>query len=198
VNALTLAKRTLCNAVYLAMLGFLAVLLIGPVIAILGVVVSLVVAVLSVLIGVFSAILPFIVIGFLIYLPFHVFDLQTTGWRKLGRVTRRVFDTLVTKPAEYSGRLVRRTAAVLPAVWHKTRGIGWAIGGIFLEMMAGAVVLGALTALMFQLNPHLRYEGQVGIAAAIGAMLGLMIGIRNHWPTAEEATVPTPTTRSYS
>jgi hypothetical protein len=42
---------------------------------------------------------------------------------------------------------------------------------------------------MFQLNPQLRYEGQVGIAAAIGAMLGLMIGIRNHWPKAEEATV---------
>jgi hypothetical protein len=196
VNALALAKKTACNAVYLAMLGFLAVLLIGPVIAILGVVVSLVVTVLSVLVGVFAALLPLIIIGFLIYLPFHVFDVRTSG-RKLGRVTRRVFDTLVTKPAECSGRLVRQTAAVLPAVWHKTRGIGWAIGGIFLEMMAGAVVLGALTALMFQLNPQLRYEGQVGIAAAIGAMLGLMIGIRNHWPSAEEATAPTPTTRSY-
>jgi hypothetical protein len=175
--------------VYLAMLGFLAVLLIGPVLAIMGVVVSLVVAVLSVLVGIFSAILPFILIGFLIYLPLHLFEVRTTAWRKLGRVTRRLFDTLVVKPADYSARLVGRTAAVLPAVWHKARGIGWAIGGIFLETMAGATVLGALTALMFKLNPHLHYEGQVGIAAVIGAMLGLMIGICNHWPRTEEATV---------
>src|SRR5262245_11744909 len=107
-----MTKNAVCQGVYLAVLGFLCVLLAGPVLAILGVVVSVAIAVLSALVGVFSALLPFILIGFLIYLPWCLLQEKSNAWRALGRVTGHLFQTLVVKPGEMSARLVRHTAAV--------------------------------------------------------------------------------------
>lgn len=185
MRVLTTTKNAVCHGAYLAILGLLCVLLAGPVLAILGVMVSLVVAGLSVLVGVFSAVLPFILIGFMAYLPLYMLRSKTPAWCTLGLVTGRMFNSLVVRPCEASARLVRHSATVVPAIWHKTHSIGWAVGGVFLETVAGAVILGTLTALPFKMNPELHYGGEIGIAVAIGAMLGLMVGICNHWQRSQ-------------
>jgi hypothetical protein len=171
---------------FLAMVGFLAMLLVGPAIAVVAVVVSVAFAILLVLVGLFLGLLPLIAVGFLVCLPFYIFNHNQHYCWRLGSLTRRLSQAFVVMPFQTFGMVMRGAARRCEAACERTRELGWAVAGISLETVSGAVILGSLAALLHTINPEHRLLGQAGIGAAIGAFVGFLVGVGNYWPARSD------------
>ena len=160
---------------YFALIGFIVLLLAGPVIAILSVALSMALAILSFAIAVLGILLPFAVLGFLIWAPLQAaFSDKPVEWRKLGRMCKGIFDLALSIPRRawsimaHSGRTAH----------DKLSGLSGNVGIVLFETFCGALVglmLGILAANMW---PQQNFGEMVGplLGALIGAILGALVG----------------------
>jgi prepilin signal peptidase PulO-like enzyme (type II secretory pathway) len=167
VNCQNFQRNALSHITCWLAMGFAAVLLIGPILAVVGFVLSLVVAVVS------SA-LPFLVVGFLIWLPFQ---LSCQRKRRPSSAGRSVQVTPLHAACE-------RTPV---SRWEKLRWLVRPVGGIMLETACGAVLLGGLAVLIaHDMRPREREEYLV-CGTIIGSVVGLLVGLANYLPATPSA-----------
>jgi hypothetical protein len=158
---------------YFALIGFIVLLLAGPVIALLSVALSMALAILSFAIAVLAILLPFAVLGFLIWAPLQAaFSDKPVEWRKLGRMCKGILDLVLSMPRRawsimtYSSRTAH----------DKLSGLSGNVGIVLFETFCGAVVgfmLGVMVGKM-SAPPH---DEMIGPGALIGAVLGALVGV---------------------
>jgi hypothetical protein len=158
---------------YFAFIGFIAILLVGPVIGILSVVLSIGLALLSFAIAALGIILPFAILGFLVWAPLHAaFSGKPLEWRKLGRLCKGIFDKVfgVVRGASSmmtgSGRIFQQ----------KLSGLSSNVGVILFETFCGALVGLLLAVIAEYMSASQRDLGLAIIGLLIGAVLGALVG----------------------
>jgi hypothetical protein len=191
--------------VVLAVVGFVALLLIGPVLV-------LVATLFSIGITLFSMALPFLVIGLIVWIPIRLFSSGgSTAWRDIhnagkamGRVTLMPLrgGAWVGHGAEFVRKGARGSLSGANCVLDGVRRGGtWAwqrrsrlveaadfLGGLFVEGTCGAMVgllFGGIASWQLQAG-----ETPVWLGAAVGALLGLVVAVtRRHAERSPAATL---------
>lgn len=159
------AADVLRKVLFLALFGFLAVILAGPVIAVCSVL-------LSVLLTAGLVLLPFVLIGFVVWLPFQALVLgRRIEWRRVGASVQALYTGLFSVVGGVFGsgfRLVKGVA----------RRIGTAVlflMSVALDVLGGALVgavLGALGGLW-----HDDAPGRIPMGALVGAAVGFIVAL---------------------
>jgi hypothetical protein len=181
VDCLRFATNALGHVAYLALLGFLAIILIGPAAALLGVLISVAAALLSVAVALLSALLPFAVIGALIWLPYQLLTHRPTIDRdRVRQGARAVYQKVVVPPAHWCAQGCRWTAQAAPSAWEKCHSALGRAGGVLLETLCGAIILGVLAGLLGAgLGPK-HVESYCAVGILLGAGFGFVVGLANH------------------
>jgi hypothetical protein len=160
---------------YFAMLGFLGILLVGPVLAVGG-------ALLGVALSMVLTLLPFAIIGLLV-----CGILRAGGFMKNALKGRRIPVTHALHTAVRSAKTAathgrQAGARVLPALrcagnGLKTAALAPVRAGtpVILEMVCGAG-LAALLWVLAGAGPEVAVDESVLLAAAVGAIVGLVVG----------------------
>jgi hypothetical protein len=156
-----------------ALLGFLAILLVGPVIAVLSVFLSIVLAMLSFAIAALGILLPFAVLGFLVWAPLHaLFSGRPVQWRTLGRMCKGILDIVLSIP--------RRAWSMMTgsgkAAQEKITGLSSHIGVVLFETFCGALVGFMLGVMAGNMSAAPDIGEVIGIGVLIGAILGALVG----------------------
>jgi hypothetical protein len=159
------AADVLRKVLFLALFGFLAVMLAGPVLALVSIFISLILSVVAV-------VLPFALIGLLLWLPFQALVLgRKIDWHKIGRAGgvffRGAFGAL--------GGVVRGGFRILGAVGSKLKAVALFVSRIVLDLVGGALAGGVLGVIGGKI--HGDVEGRVPIAMLIGAGVGLVVAL---------------------
>jgi hypothetical protein len=209
VELVTSAGRVLRLVSFLAVLGFLTVILVGPVLA-------LVIGVLSLIVGLLITVLPFAVIGLLVWGAYAAVTTRDrrAAWQRLGRRAASVWRWLVTAPLAACGRLcawgvgVGRTLAPLavPAARRagevardgvevsvalaergacQARSAARRVGGVLLEMVGGAAVGTILVCLADKSQHGRELVLSIAAGAVAGAFVGLIVGAAHGSARAE-------------
>ncbi len=168
---------------YLALLGFAAIMLTGPVIALMALAFSIVV-------GFFSVLLPFAVMGLILWLPIRaVTDSPSEAWREASEAVQKVWRNVLEPPYLW----FRRFFAWIKTSSNSTRTFSMQIGGILLETICGAAV-GAMIGVAAEMGKE-TIETDAALCAAVGAAIGLFVGFsriqRNAAVLAEEPAIVT-------
>jgi hypothetical protein len=153
-----------------AAVGFVAVLLIGPVAALVSVLLALVVTVLALL-------LPFVAIGFLVWGGYQVISrTPQSAWHNIRHAGKDVAKVMVVTPFQVCRGAcvgtVNATRAVLERSWY-TLGM---IGRILLDALCG----GAVGALLGSISMSDNVQDSVRvvvIATALGAVTGALVRV---------------------
>jgi hypothetical protein len=159
------AADVIRKLLFLALFGFLAVILAGPVLAILSILASLIISVVAI-------VLPFALIGLLVWLPFQALVLgRQIHWHKIGQaggvLFRGAFHAL--------GQVVGGGFRLLGAIGSKVKAVALFFSRIVLDVVGGALVGGVLGVIGGQL--HGDVEGRVPVAMLIGAGVGVVIAL---------------------
>ena len=137
----------------MTLIGFLAVILSGPIIAVLGV------------------LLPFAVVGFLVWVPFRLLVVaKHGGWPAVRDTTRKAIRGVLAIPLWIATHVGSALKFVLGTVF----GLIGFLGGIILPTLAGGflgAVLGAVGGMQ-----HHDADFRIPAGAAIGASIGLLAG----------------------
>ncbi len=155
---------------YFAAIGFLAILLAGPVLGLLSVVLSITLAIFSAALTVFIVILPFVIVGFVIMAPIEgALTGRPVQWSRLGDMCRGLWLKIWGLTWWFWKKLIgflhflrRKMAALL--IYARV---------VFWEVICGALVgafLGGMVAL------HDLDKPEILIGALIGAILGAVVG----------------------
>jgi hypothetical protein len=154
VNDVQLISTFFKKLALLALTGFLAVMLIGPVVAVLGVLIS------------------FAAIGLLIWLPIRIFILgKPVDWGQVRQASRKYGGPVVAGCNRIGGGILARAEAFCRRVNAVVR----FVGAIFLETCCGAVV-GGLLGLLRGSHASFPWESVIwglGIGAFVGALVAL-------------------------
>jgi hypothetical protein len=149
---------------YFAFMGVAALILAGPVIALLSLVISLILAVLSILV-------PFAVIGLLIWLPIRILSGNPSkAWTEARKAGGVLWRSVLRPPLQLGKRLFSWFGNAFGA----SRGRAQQVGGILMETTCGAAV-GALLGVAAGMGKEEMYA-DAGLAAAVGAVVGLFVG----------------------
>jgi hypothetical protein len=183
VESLNLVKSALTQLGFLALVGLGALVLIGPVAAVIGVAVSLIVAVLSLIIALAAILLPFVLLGFLFWLPVALIRHGTIDRQRMGQWGSAVHQKVVLPSARCCAWTWRRTGSVLAVGWAKCRGLGRTVAGVTLETICGATILGGLAWLVAHDVSRRQMERHVLVGVLLGALFGLIVGLANYWPS---------------
>lgn len=177
MNSTPTIANALQKLLLLALFGFLAVVLAGPVIALMFVVLSLLLVM-----------VPFALVGMLLWLPFQA---AVLGWRidwdRVGAAMKAV-----------AGGLYQAAAAVLSVAGRALAWVGrslWLITHfvflVLLDVIVGAATGGMLGVIGGQM--HGDTEGRVPLAMLIGAGVGLIVGLlRSRGPKTALPPQPVP------
>jgi hypothetical protein len=160
--------------VTLAAWGFAGIILIGPALAVLAIAASLIVAVVA-------TIAPFVVLGLFFYLPYRLLFVRGQPVRRAGTACQ----SEVVPPARWCAGKVRETADWSGRVCSRTAATGW----IALETICGALIgsgMGWLLASPLMKKRELVLY--VLLACLAGAVLGLLVGLANHFGTLRSQT----------
>jgi hypothetical protein len=164
--------NALCHLGRLIVIGFMTMVLIGPVLGVLAALLWLIVTLLSIF-------LPFAVIGFLVWLPYRLLSGRGSAVNETKLFVKGTFQALVAAPV----RLLLWLPALARMGLQKTWSAGRRVGGILLETGCGAMLgggLGWLTAAHFSTRERVFYV-LGGVLA--GAVFGLLVGLINHLPS---------------
>ncbi len=160
---------TIGRIFYFALIGFLAILLAGPVLGLLSLLLSIFLTIFSVALTVFVVILPFAVLGFVIAAPIKA---VTTGrpveWNRLGAMCHQLWRSILgvawwcwRKLVGFIGFLLRKGA--LLSVYVRV---------VFWEALCGAGVGGFLGGMIALHDPA---KPEIIIGAVLGAALGCIV-----------------------
>src|SRR5262249_14459341 len=141
------------KAALMTLVGFLVVILSGPILAVLGV------------------LLPFAVVGFLVWVPFRLLVVaKHGGWPAVRDTTTKTVRAVVRIPLWAATHLVSGLRFVLGTAF----GLIGFLAGIILPTLAGGflgAVLGAVGGMQ-----HNDADFRIPAGAAIGASIGLLAG----------------------
>jgi hypothetical protein len=165
---------------FLAMLGFLSLLLIGPFLALVSVCLSLIV------VG-FALLIPFAMIGLLVWVPFHTLCRgQRIPWEKVRETTKGLVHALIVVPFTVGVHFCSGTLRFGQATADKV----YRVAGIALEMLSGALLGALLMAIAAHDAPDAAF--QIVMAALIGAVIGALVGTGQAKPEKDAAEVQAP------
>ena len=168
-------KTALGNFGFLVLVGVGTLFLIGPVMALISVAASVFITVLSAIVGLASILVVFALVGLLIYLPCREMGKMISAY--WGEAARQTVADPVSRGWLTEWRKVREGSVT---AWARCRGIGPVVGGVALETVCGAVVLGVLAALVSaDLRPS-QQEVNVVCGVLLGTLFGFLIGLVNY------------------
>lgn len=172
------AVRALRTFGALVLIGFLTLLLAGPLLGLLTLLVSLSVALTSMF-------LPFALVGLLVWVPYQ---LLTQGgektWQRTRDMARGVGATTLGVPLRVCGGAWSRACAVGHSVREFNRQALRFLGIFLLEALSGALV-GLLVAFLIAPGHSLR-PGLGFLCAGIGAGLGALVAVAHFKPSAAQ------------
>lgn len=153
---------------FLTLLGLFAVVLVGPVVAVLAVI-------LAVVLTAVTLVLPFAVAGFLVWAPYQflVHD-QHKAWARVRETAWSFYQALVVAPV---GLCVRASCAggrLCQATMDRARRLAGFLRGVALETVGGSFVgglVGTVGGLM-----HEEIDVRLPLGLLFGAVIGLLIG----------------------
>ncbi len=155
---------------YFAAIGFLAILLAGPVLGLLSVVLSIALAIFSAALTVFIVILPFVIVGFVIMAPIEgALTGRPVQWSRLGDMCRGLW----LKIWGLAWWFWKKLLGSLHFFRRKMAALSIYVRVVFWEVVCGALVgafLGGMVAL------HDLDKPEILIGALIGAILGAVVG----------------------
>jgi hypothetical protein len=166
--SLSAVVRKLC---FFTLMGFLALILLGPVIAVVATLLSLVLTVLLL-------VLPFAVIGYLVWIPYQVLSRdKQAAWNNIRDAGLAFHQALVVVPAGICAQVCRGGARIGRFALEKTRRLKKFLAGIATETVCGTLVggvVGMVGSLIHQDNP---LEWRVPVGFLLGAIIGALIGL---------------------
>jgi hypothetical protein len=155
---------------YFAAIGFLVILLAGPVLGLLSVVLSIAVAIFSVALSVFVVLLPFVIVGFVIMAPIEgALTGRPVQWSRLGDMCKGLW----LKTWSLAWWFWKKLLGFLHFLRRKMAALSIYVRVVFWEVVCGALVgafLGGMVAL------HDIDKPEIIIGALIGAVLGAVVG----------------------
>ncbi len=161
--------RTIGKVCYFALIGFVALLLAGPVFGLLSVLFSIIVAIFTAALVAFLVILPFAILGFVVVAPIKALSTgRPVQWSRLGTLCQKLWRGLLGTAWWCSRKLVafiqflRRKAALL-SIYVRV---------VFWEVVCGAAVGGFLGGMVALHDPQ---KPEIIIGALIGAVLGALV-----------------------
>jgi hypothetical protein len=154
----------------LALLGFLAILLVGPVVA-------LVSALLAVIIALLAVLLPFVVIGFLVWGGYQIVShTPSSAWRNIREAGKNIAQFMVVTPFKVCKGAcvgtVNATKTVLRRSWY-TLGV---ISRVLLDAVFGGLV-GALLGFVTMSDSSPESFRGIVIATFVGAVTGALVRV---------------------
>jgi hypothetical protein len=150
----------------ITLIGFLVVVLIGPVLTVAG------------------ALLPFALVGLLVYIPYRLLlASKQGGWPAVRDLGKKAVRTAVALPLWIGGRVTALVSFILRAVF---RLIGTVFGLVF-AVGTGAVI-GAALGFIGGMEHH-DLDMRVPAGALIGASVGLLALVLKSKPAARQAPV---------
>jgi len=167
---------------YFAAIGFLAILLAGPVLGLLSVLLSIALAIFSAAVTVFFVLVPFVIVGFVIMAPIEgALTGRPVEWRRLGDMCKGLWLKIWTLAWWFWKKLL----GLVHFVRRKLAALSVYVRVVFWEVLCGALVgafLGGMVAL------HDLDKPEILIGALIGAVLGAIVGT-SRMDIKEPATV---------
>jgi hypothetical protein len=155
---------------YFAAIGFLAILLAGPVLGLLSVLLSVALAIFSFALTVFVVALPFVIVGFVIMAPIEgALTGRPVEWRRLGDMCKGLW----LKIWSLAWWFWKKLLGLMHFFRQKLAALSIYVRVVFWEVVCGALVgafLGGMVGLHDLDNPY------VPIGALIGAVLGAIVG----------------------
>jgi hypothetical protein len=181
---------------FLAVIGFLAVVLAGPILGVifglLSAFFALFLVILSVGVAVIAVLLPLAIIGFFIWAPIRIFFLhRRPAWDEIRENGRTLVFSLfwITRWSlvttwRLADRAQSQVCHVWQATWHKASRHAWFVSGILLELASGAIVGGTLG----WITGSQEHENifAIAVGAIAGGVLGFMIGLSRSPRFSEE------------
>jgi hypothetical protein len=155
---------------YFALIGFLGILLAGPVLGLLSVLLSIFLTIFSIALTAFVVILPFAVLGFVIVAPIQAMKTgRPVEWNRLGALCHNLWRGISGVAWWCWKKLVGfihflRRKAVLLSIYG--RAVIW-------EVLCGAFVGGFLGGVLALNHPD---KPEIPIGAVVGAILGALVG----------------------
>jgi hypothetical protein len=174
---------------FLALMGFLAILLAGPLLGIASALFALLCVVLSLVFSIFTVVLAFALVGFIFWVPLRlIWPGRRHAWEDIGCKGRSLCLSLLCLAKEslaVSGKLLHWARPRGQQLWRGTvtrvRQHVAFVGQLLLEMASGAL-LGGLVGLVIAdsrglqtFTPHSLIPVPVG--AVLGCLLGFFIAI---------------------
>jgi hypothetical protein len=162
--------RSIGKICYFALIGFLALLLAGPVLGLLSVLFSIIVAIFSAALVAFVVILPFAILGFVIVAPIKALSTgRPVQWSRLGNLCQKLWRGILGAAWWCSRKLVAfiqflRWKAALFSIYVRV---------VFWEVVCGAGVGGFLGGMLAVHDPD---KPEIIIGPIIGGILGALVG----------------------
>jgi hypothetical protein len=166
---------------FLAVMGLLAIILVGPVIGVLSALFAVFCVVLSLLLSVFSLVFTLALIGFCVWLPIRLLCAgKVPAWKDIAVKAKHLGLSLWRLLRWYWAGTWRlacwvRTKGKLywqPAWSSISRG-AWVISSVLVEAVSGAVV-GAMLAWVAS---NQSVTPALGLGAGLGALLGIFVAL---------------------
>jgi hypothetical protein len=177
---LALLGKVICFGAF----GVVALFVLAPVLALVGMLLAFAGMVLS-------ALFPLVVIGLLIwaiqYLLYESRPVTRPLFRNCAAGTLRGGRAVAAGCCRSAGWLLERSAAFVRQLHtrsalalEKVQNLGWRVGGVALETVCGGVLLGSLAGLTKGNIPGRMQDEYVGFAILAGLAVGLMVGLANY------------------
>jgi hypothetical protein len=183
VNRLTPLANGVRTFGYLVLIGFLTLLFIGPIIA-------LVTAAISLAVTVFSVFLPFALIGLLVWVPYHLFTHGGEAtWQRTCELAHGAKDAALAVPRRLCGGAWSRVCTLGSAARDFNRAALRVLGIFLLEAVCGALIGGLLGFLAAADLPG-RREWYILAGAGFGLAVGAIVAISRLKPAAAQCQNP--------
>ena len=160
------ASGVLRRLAFFAILGFMVVILVGPVVAVIS-------AFFAVAVTLLSVFFPFALIGFAVWLPYTILQGRPVPWKQIYDTGKGIVQFALIWPMQAGRKLW--TGAV-----HLTRNAAdraYHYGHIVMEMIAGALLGGLIVTVVRWDHPGPYAE--IALGAFIGLVVGTVIGTAN-------------------
>jgi hypothetical protein len=158
---------------WLALLGFGALFLSGPVLALLSLLLALT-------LSLFALMLPWVLLGLVFWVPFRALSRGSrAAWQDMRENTRGLCRKAVVLPVRTGVHVYSHVAQLGKRTGDRVYGASRFAGAVIVEALSGALVgalIGALFLTIGGMAPHPQTLPMV-LGAAIGGFLGVVVGV---------------------
>jgi hypothetical protein len=178
VNDAQVIGGTCRKAVFLTLLGFVTLVLLGPVLAL---AIALVATFFSLVVALASVFLPFLLVGLLVWVPFQMLHRgPRAGWECVRDQTRAFYQAFLAAPCRVGLRWCAGAVHLGEGALEKVR----YVGRVLAETLCGAAV-GALLAALTGTD-SLDVGPRVLLGMMAGGLVGALVGAAQARPARAE------------